>query len=116
MRANRPPLSKKMTAREALRVCAGECLAQIRGNEAAVYDGADPEGVHQMRVAVRRLRALVSCFKPLLSAPAREDLSTELRWLQNSLGGARDWDVFVEETLTPLKARVPGRRRAACAP
>ena len=61
-----------------------------------------------MRIAVRRLRALVSCFKPLLIPSAFQLLSTELRWLQNSLGAARDWDVFVNETLAPLKMRVPG--------
>jgi CHAD domain-containing protein len=80
----------------------------LRANEAAVFHGADPEGVHQMRVATRRLRALVSAFQELLDESVLSELKSELRWLQQVLGPARDWDVFTEETLTPVMRRLPG--------
>ena len=51
-------LSPNMTAAQAFVVAASSCLAQVCANEAAVIAGRDPEGVHQMRVGVRRFRAL----------------------------------------------------------
>ena len=67
----------------------------------------DPEDIHQLRVGVRRLRALVSVFKTVLSEEARVYLRAELAWLHGALGPARDWDVFILETLTPLCRRLP---------
>ena len=60
-----------------------------------------------MRVATRRLRAILSLFKALLNESVLGHLKEELRWLQQQLGPARDWDVFLEETLTPLELRMP---------
>jgi CHAD domain-containing protein len=59
-----------------------------------------------MRVAVRRLRALVSIFRDDLDAKVHAFLSAELRWLQQQLGPARDWDVFIDDTLEPLHRRL----------
>jgi inorganic triphosphatase YgiF len=86
---------------------AQNCCDQIRANEAAVMLGEDPEGVHQMRVAVRRLRALLSLFKSVLAGDVRDHLKVELRWLQQQLGPPRDWDVFLADTLAPIEARFP---------
>jgi inorganic triphosphatase YgiF len=87
------------------------CLEQILANWDVAYQGHDPEGVHQMRVGVRRLRSALSLFSKLLPEDA---LRTELRWLGAELGGARDWDVFAEETIEPLQRRFsadPGLKR-----
>ena len=83
------------------------CYEHLRANEAAVIKGDDPSGIHQMRVATRRLRAILSLFKALLNESVLRHLKEELRWLQQQLGPARDWDVFLEETLTPLELRMP---------
>ena len=56
---------RSMTAGAALRRVVRSCAEQIVRNEAAVLAGM-PEGVHQMRVGVRRLRAILSAFAPLL--------------------------------------------------
>lgn len=106
--AAKQELSPKLTAGEAFTQLARACLDHLRANEAAVFHGADPEGVHQMRVATRRLRALVSAFHDLIDADVLAELKRELRWLQQVLGPARDWDVFSEETLTPLLRGLPG--------
>ncbi|NMM46126.1 CHAD domain-containing protein [Rhodospirillaceae bacterium KN72] len=79
-----------------------EGSAQLFGNEAAVLDGTDIEGVHQARVAVRRLRAALSAFSGVVPDDIRKPAGKELRWVQNALGPARDWDVFITETLEPL--------------
>lgn len=86
------------------------CLDQIEGNEAAVLAGHDPEGVHQMRVGVRRLRAALQAFRPVLARDVCDALKHDLRWLQKQLGPARDWDVFAAETLPPIVDRLSGER------
>src|SRR3954467_11693218 len=84
-----------MSAGAALRRIARSCAEQIVGNEAAVLAGM-PEGVHQMRVGVRRLRAMLSAFAPLLEDDGAQSFSDELRWLGNVLGRVRNLDAFAE--------------------
>jgi inorganic triphosphatase YgiF len=105
-RATPVRLDPEMSAARAFVEIARNCLAQLRGNEEPARRGEDPEGVHQMRVAVRRLRALVSIFRDDLDKTVHAFLSAELRWLQRQLGPARDWDVFVDGTLEPLHRRL----------
>jgi CHAD domain-containing protein len=57
--------------------------------------GADPEEVHDLRVAVRRLRAMLRAARPMLAPEWSEPLRSELRWLAGELGPLRDADVFV---------------------
>jgi triphosphatase len=67
-------------------------------NEAATLAG-EAEGIHQMRVAVRRLRSALAAFKPMLPVEHHHWASEELKWLTHSLAPARNWDVFVGELL-----------------
>jgi len=97
-------LKRKASVAEAIPAIARDCLAQMLANEPAVIDGSDPEGVHQMRVGLRRLRAILGIVHPLLAEDISEYLREELRWLQRQLGPARDWDVFIAETLERLAA------------
>ncbi len=78
------------------------------GNLAAARAGV-PEGVHQMRVATRWLRAGLALFAPVLAGRAVTAEVAGLRALGRALGAVRDWDVFCDETLA---AAMPG---AACA-
>ena len=57
---------------------------------------------------MRRLRALVNAYRDALAPAAHEFLSRELRWLQQELNPARDWDVFIATTLEPITRRMPG--------
>jgi CHAD domain-containing protein len=95
------PLSIRRTARfgEAFEAIARNCLAQVRGNLPGVLAG-DAESLHQMRVGVRRLRALLSAVQEWDAMP--EDTADELRWLGQELGRVRNWDVFLESTLPGL--------------
>lgn len=56
--------------------------------------GADPEGVHQMRVAARRLRSDLKTFKDLVKKEWSAPLRSELKWLGDMLGPVRDLDVL----------------------
>lgn len=82
----------------------GEALAQLEGNEAGLLQGEDPEFIHQARVAMRRLRALLRLFAPLLPEGSLDPLKSELRAVAQGLGRCRDLDVFCIETLPRLRA------------
>lgn len=54
----------------------------------------DPEGVHQMRVAARRMRSDLQTFGPLVDPQWAEELTIDLEWLADALGRVRDLDVL----------------------
>ncbi len=64
-------------------------------------------GVHQMRVAVRRLRAVLSGFREMLPPAQRHWASDELRWLAVALGEARNIDVFESALIRPAHEALP---------
>ncbi len=97
--ASRFLLSADMTVSEAIEEILRHCLANVVGNEGAAVSDADPEGVHQMRIALRRIRSALSVFKKYLSPKKVHWLNQETKWLATSLGHARDWDVFIAEVL-----------------
>lgn len=79
----------------------------------------EAEGVHQMRVALRRLRSVLRVFRPLTDGPRARALDARLREVLTLLGPARDWDVFLEGVgadmarLLPKDARMMGLLRTA---
>jgi inorganic triphosphatase YgiF len=78
----------------------GSCQHQLLANQAMVEDGVDPEGVHQMRVALRRLRTAFALLRPELDWPMLQVFDADAKWLAKLLGAARDWDVFSTDTLS----------------
>src|SRR5204862_1765159 len=97
-----PPveLEADSDARSAFRVLAASALDHLMANQPATIRGEQVEGVHQMRVAVRRLRSLLILFGSCLEPHVSTRFETELKRLGEVLGTARDWDVFVTETLS----------------
>lgn len=93
-------LKAKQSAEDALKAIAGNCIAQIQGNEAGVMHGGDPEHLHQMRIGLRRLRSVLGLFED--AAPLPADMDHELRWLGDELGAARDWEVLADDTLSQM--------------
>src|SRR5262249_12587858 len=85
------------------------CVEQILRNETAALAG-DPEGVHQMRVGSRRLRAAMSAFRKLLPDDQRRWASREVKWLADTLGEARNLDVFKTALLNPARASIQDKR------
>jgi len=90
------PLTPDMTAEQAFQGIGRECLRQIVANRAAVCRG-DAEGVHQMRVGLRRLRAAMSLFSDVASDRTLARTKVQLKWLTKALAPARDLDVFLAE-------------------
>ena len=70
-------------------------------HDAAIRRG-DPEGVHQARVACRRLRTALATFRPLVDREVTDPLREELRWLGGELSPARDAHVTREHLLAQL--------------
>lgn len=95
-------LEPRHSTEEALQVVGQRCLTHLIGNLPAALAG-EPEGIHQMRVAARRLRSLLSAAKQVLPEGQRRWASEELRWLADSLGDARSWDSFVSGLLAPAR-------------
>jgi CHAD domain-containing protein len=58
--------------------------------------GDDPEELHQMRVATRRMRAILRAARPLLDPEWVASLRAEVGWLGGALGPVRDLDVLLE--------------------
>ena len=108
VRAQPSPVTDAQSPVEAFRAIALSCLAQLQGNEAGAVAGGNPEFVHQARVAIRRLRSAFNLFAPVLNPRFVEVYSPRWRELAAGLGSARDWDVFLNETLTPLEEAFPG--------
>ena len=92
-----------LTVGESFRLIVSGALDHLFANHVPVLRG-DPGGVHQSRVAMRRLRAALRAFKGVLPYDKRKAFNGELRWFQQRLSPARDWHVFLDETL-PLIAR-----------
>lgn len=103
--AKAPPLSfaRNIIAAEAFSDIVRSILAHMLANVAAARIG-DPEGVHQLRVGIRRLRATLVLFRRLLRRETSRRFNEELRRMGQVFGRARDWDVFVGETLSALQA------------
>ncbi len=68
---------------------------------------AGPEPVHQMRVAVRRLRSAILLFRRAVSCPELDDVTAGLKALGQVLGPPRDWDVFLLGTGARVAASFP---------
>jgi triphosphatase len=101
-------LQRGMNTADAFRIIGRSILRHIAGNETAVRR-SDSEGVHQMRVGLRRLRAAISLFAKLLGDQETERVKAELKWLTGELAPARDLDVYLRNEIEPLRRDAPRR-------
>ena len=100
--AANPPLDPADSVDQAMVAIFESCFSQWLANQAAAIDGRDPEGVHQLRVALRRLRSALAIFKKLIPDDELTWLKADARQAIGALGPARDWDVFQAELLAPV--------------
>jgi inorganic triphosphatase YgiF len=96
-------LDRAATVAEAFQKNARNALAAIAANAAVLREAPQPEAVHQLRVAARRLRSALSTFRPVVEDPAYGAVKDELRWLAKSFDNARNLDVFATEVLAPAQ-------------
>jgi inorganic triphosphatase YgiF len=83
------------------------CLKHLLEAIPAAEDGRDPDGIHQLRVSLRRLRAALDLMRSVGSLSRLEQLRTDARWFAHNLSAAREWDIFETETLPTIAKGCP---------
>jgi inorganic triphosphatase YgiF len=96
-------LPLKASCQAAFQIISRVCLHQIISNQALTRNG-DPEGLHQTRVGLRRLRAAISVFGGMLLDGQSAMIKGELKWITRELGPARELDVFIKQVVMPAYA------------
>jgi inorganic triphosphatase YgiF len=111
--ADTPPAARKpqklhldpsITLDDAFTAILRSCLYHLLQSLPAAEDGRDPEGIHQLRVALRRLRSALDLMRLAGTLTKLETLGSEARWLAQNFSAARDWDIFQGKTL-PIIAK-----------
>lgn len=93
-------LKRSANASSAFKEIIWGCIDHLQKNQDMVLYGTPkmPDDLHQMRVALRRLRSAFSLFRKILGGENSDVLMSELSWLNEALGEALDLDVFVTQT------------------
>ena len=108
IKAEKAEIPPEMSASAAFRRVARGCLAHTSANaELLLRQKRNGEALHEMRVGLRRLRAALSAFRPLLAKRGLGRVEGETKWLAGELDGARDLDVFIGSTFGPASDRAP---------
>lgn len=107
------PLAAADRPAEAFTRIALSCLDHLQQNHPGALASDDPEYIHQMRVATRRLRAALRLFAPFLAADFAAGVAAPLCELTDVLGQARDLDVLLAEIAEPVLAALPDEPRLA---
>lgn len=108
-----PELAGAATVEDGARRAIGQLTLALLAAAPVAAEGTDPEGVHQARVAARRLRSALTLFRPAIGCPAVAALKDRLGALARTLGAARDWDVFIAGALAEIVAAFPGEAALA---
>ncbi len=95
-RAQPPELHPDTPMNEAIGALLRNCLSQFLDNVPALESGDAVEAVHQMRVAMRRLRSALGLFNRVFPCAEFDALRAQAQRIGAVLGEARDWDVFLE--------------------
>ncbi|WP_306031337.1 CYTH and CHAD domain-containing protein [Stappia sp. MMSF_3263] len=95
------------TAETAFRAILVSCMDQIAANRDVTLDSNAPEGPHQLRVGLRRLRSALKVHHALLESEVRAGLDAAARDLANRVGDLRDLDVLAEEIVAPAAGFAP---------
>ena len=120
VRATRPPqvklveLAERPSASELVQHAIARSVTQLLRHDPGVRLGTDPEDVHQLRVAARRLRSDLRTFAPLLEGEQIDAVRQELGWVGRQVGEVRDADVLGAR-LAELCATLPEADRAGAA-
>ena len=96
-----------MSTVAAFRTIALACLRHLQSNEQGLRETDNPEFVHQARVAIRRLRSAIRIWRPLLPGEFVSCFDPLWQTLAGHLGEARNWDVFLTETLPTIALAFP---------
>jgi CHAD domain-containing protein len=94
-RQGRAPKRRRPSAGELVLAAVAERIGDLRAADVAVRTGG-AEGVHDFRVACRRLRSIFAAYRPVLVREQTDPVRAELQWVGRELSGARDGEVALE--------------------
>ena len=101
----KPEIDPEEPAVEALQAMLAAIAVRIINIQVPLIETRAVEGVHQMRVALRRFRAIERTFRGAVKTDALYALTRRARAFAQALGPARDLDVFIGETLPDVFSR-----------
>lgn len=99
-----------MSLRECFAAIAQPCAAHVLASANFAGKSKDPEGIHQLRIGIRRMRFAFAIFHSATPESHRPRLAVRLRTLEFQLSAARDWDVLVEETIVGMPGNLRRQR------
>ncbi|MFL6763308.1 MAG: CHAD domain-containing protein [Sphingomicrobium sp.] len=95
-KAGRVDVGRGMTVGQGFTLIVLSCLRHLRLNEDLFVDRRDPEALHQVRVATRRLLSAFQLFRPIVDGKRYRKLTRELHWFSSSFGEVRNLDTFID--------------------
>jgi triphosphatase len=99
--ARKPQIAAELAAEDAAREILFECIGQIAANMVVVRFGGQPEGPHQLRVGLRRLRSAMALLDPIVGCAQTDWLRREARWLSGEVAAVRDLDALINDIILP---------------
>ncbi len=99
-RAQAVEIKRKFSPERASQAMLSECLVHFEANVDGALEREDPEYLHQLRVALRRMRSALRVLPPVGAGGFIDDIER----LAATLGAARDWDIFLDRSLPALAA------------
>src|SRR4051812_11698633 len=100
-------LDPSVTLDEAFATILRSCFLHLLQSLPAAADGRNPEGIHQLRVSLRRLRSVLDLMRSAGVSSNVDTPRTQAKWLAQDLSAARDWDVFRLDTLPTIATACP---------
>lgn len=104
-------VNAKQTVEDAFRHILLANLSSVQEWEPVALRGKDIEGVHQMRVGLRRMRSALTVFRPAIPRKVTGSFAQEMRWGGKTLDRARDLDVYIADSLSSRGSKAPKRMR-----
>ena len=95
-KAGRVDVRPDMTIGQGFTFIVLSCLRHLRLNEDLLVEGRDPEALHQLRVATRRLLSAFQLFGPVVEGKRYRKLTRELSWFSSIFGDVRNLDTFID--------------------
>jgi CHAD domain-containing protein len=99
------PVTKKQSVGKAFEHILRADTDLVKCWEPIAFKGRDIEGVHQMRVGLRRMRSALTVFRSAIPRKRTKSLSKEMRWAAHQLDHPRDIDVYLDENFSQNGAK-----------
>jgi triphosphatase len=103
-------ITRKNSCASAFCAILASTARQIVINRHAVLQTDDPEGAHQMRIGLRRLRSALRALRPLSDVGSLRAFERSARDVGRRVGMLRDADVLISGIQTPIEQVAPDKR------